>query len=265
MKKSIVLFIAVCWCVCMHAQFPYGTTGLLHAPSADMQRDKTFMAGASFLDISATPKHWIYGTYNYYVNMTIFPWLEIAYTCTLHKGIPDGYWPEETYGKFTNQDRQFSVRLRAWKEGWWKPWTPQVVLAVNDFTTTFSALDGDYTPDGVGGEGNGYWNRYYMAATKHFDFAGIGNLGAHAAYVYNKREDYHRNGPTLGANFRFHLPETSFTQKALNGLNVIGEYDAHSINIGAEYSFWKDYINAVVELNQCKYFSGGLVFKVHLK
>ena len=23
-----------------------------------------------------------------------------------------------------------------------------------------------------------------------------------------------------------------------------------------EYSFWKDYINAVVELNRCKYFSG---------
>ena len=27
------------------AQFTYGTTGLLHLPTADMQQDKTFMAG----------------------------------------------------------------------------------------------------------------------------------------------------------------------------------------------------------------------------
>lgn len=26
-------------------------------------------------------------TFNYYVNITIFPWLEVAYTCTLVKGI----------------------------------------------------------------------------------------------------------------------------------------------------------------------------------
>ena len=35
--------------------------------------------------------------------------------------------------------------------------------------------------------------------------------------------------------------------------------------VGGEYSFWKDYVNLVAELNNGKYFSGGLVFKVHLK
>ncbi|EEZ23372.1 hypothetical protein CE91St6_26490 [Phocaeicola dorei] len=48
-------------------------------------------------------------------------------------------------------------------------------------------------------------------------------------------------------------------------LNLMAEYDARTINIGAEYSFWKDYINAVIEFNRCRYFSGGVVFKVHLK
>lgn len=48
-------------------------------------------------------------------------------------------------------------------------------------------------------------------------------------------------------------------------LNLMAEYDARTMNIGAEYSFWKDYINVVIELNRCRYFSGGLVFKVHLK
>ncbi|MCS2372445.1 hypothetical protein NXV03_22560 [Phocaeicola vulgatus] len=48
-------------------------------------------------------------------------------------------------------------------------------------------------------------------------------------------------------------------------LNLMAEYDARTMNIGAEYSFWKDYINVVIELNRRRYFSGGLVFKVHLK
>lgn len=36
------------------AQYVYGTTGLLHAPSADMQRDKTFLCGFSYLQVAAT-------------------------------------------------------------------------------------------------------------------------------------------------------------------------------------------------------------------
>ncbi|RGK64968.1 hypothetical protein DXC16_16845 [Phocaeicola vulgatus] len=48
-------------------------------------------------------------------------------------------------------------------------------------------------------------------------------------------------------------------------LNLMAEYDVRTINIGAEYSFWKDYINAVIEFNRCRYFSGGVFFKVHLK
>lgn len=71
------------------AQYVYGTTGLLHAPSADMQRDKTFLCGFSYLQVAATPKHWNYDTWNYYINITLFPWLEVGYTCTLHKiGLP---------------------------------------------------------------------------------------------------------------------------------------------------------------------------------
>ena len=40
------------------AQFTYGTTGLLHMPTADMQRDKTFMFGGGYLNEHATPKNW---------------------------------------------------------------------------------------------------------------------------------------------------------------------------------------------------------------
>ena len=103
------------------SQYVYGTTGLLHMPTADMQRDKTFLFGASYLDVAATPAHWNYHTFNYYINITIFPWLEIGYTCTLHKAEHGStYFPPSVWGKYCNQDRQFSGRLRIWKEGWWK-------------------------------------------------------------------------------------------------------------------------------------------------
>ena len=252
----------------LNAQYVYGTTGLLHMPTADMQNDKTFLFGGSFLDNHATPKSWPYNTYNYYINITFFPWLEIGYTCTLNKGINNGYWPEQTWGKYCNQDRQFSGRLRLWKEGWWKEWTPQILIGANDPATNdilYNPNKDNYGITGVDELGNGHWNRYYIAATKHFDFNAIGNLGVHAAYVYNQRIDYHLNGPCIGANFQFNLLEENTWQKAVNGLNLMAEYDSRTVNIGASYSIWKDHINLIAEMTECKYFSGGIFFKVHLK
>lgn len=72
------------------------------------------------------------------------------------------------------------------------------------------------------------------------------------AYLYN-RELNHYNGPDIGANLRFNLPESSFGNKLLNGLNLMVEYDSCTVNVGGSYSVWKDRINVVSELNQCKH------------
>ena len=48
------------------AQINYGTTGLMNLPTADMQRDKTFMAGGNWLNHHATVPRWWYDTWNYY-------------------------------------------------------------------------------------------------------------------------------------------------------------------------------------------------------
>ena len=250
------------------AQYVYGTTGLLHMPTANMQQDKTFLFGGSFLNEKATPKHWDYNTFNYYINITFFPWLEVVYTLTLHKAqYGNMYYPQFVWGKFCNQDRSFHGRLRVWKEGWWKSWMPQIVIGANDPAT--NDMLGNPDKDGYGitttaKVGNGSWNRYYIAATKHLDFRGVGEMGVHAAYVYNERIDYHLNGPCIGANFQFNLPEGNKWHKVLNGLNLMGEYDSRTINVGASYSIWKDHINIIAELNDGKYFSGGIFFKVHL-
>ena len=242
-----------------YAQYTYGTTGLLHAPTADMQQDKTFMFGGGYLNSAATPSVWDYDTWNYYINITFFPWLEVGYTCTLFSAEWLGV-DKYGYSGFTNQDRSFHARLRLWKEGWWKSWTPQIVAGMNDFTT---GTGGDYTSMGVSGDGNGYLNRYYIAATKHLEW--YGKWGVHAAYVYNNRGKDKLNGPTFGVDYTFALPESSTLNKLINGINLIAEYDSKNVNIGAKYTFWKDHINIVGELYECKYPSVGVYFKVHLK
>lgn len=265
------------------AQFTYGTTGLLHAPSAEMQRDKTFMLGGSYLDKHPMSGYWSMNdeytpyTFNYYLNMTIFPWLEVAYEMTLVKGVHgSNYWPPQTWGKFTNQDRSFHARFRIWKEGWWKSWTPQIVLGLND-PGSHSYHGGGNIDFGGGGSGNhNYKTRFYLAATKQFDFRGVGCLGTHLALIRGQAmTDVEYTRPSAGVNFQFGMKNDDWLIQALNGLNLMAEvcpghdktqnHATYDWNIGGEYHLWKDYINLVAELNDGKYFSGGIYFKVHLK
>lgn len=253
----------------IYGQALRGTTGLLHAPTADMQRDKTFMFGGNVLDIA--PLHYydfdVKYTFNYYLNMTIFPWLEVGYTCTLNYANEGStYFPPQSWGKYTNQDRSFNFRLRAWKEGWWKSWTPQIVLGVDDPGTHDSYGGGGISSRDQNG-GNCFFPRYYIAATKHFDFENLGMLGVHISWILDRPGTWeHHNRPAIGVNFRLELlAQESFAVKMMNGLNLMAEYDARTCNVGFGYSFWKDYVNLIAELNDGKYFSGGLVLKVHLK
>lgn len=283
-------------CLDGKAQFTYGTTGLLNMPTADMQKDKTVLLGGAFLNKHASASRWFYDTYNYYANITIFPFLEVSYNLVLHKAVKDdygtqnsGYWVPNTYGKFINQDRQFMVRLRLWKEGWWRSWTPQVVVGSDDISShswgrtkrRFAVEDNT---------SNGFSNRYYLAVTKHFDVKTVGQLGVHLSYLYNVRSDYALNALSVGANFRLALPESSTGMKLINKLNIMAEaYPAngrgylykesfeaqknlergfsvgkYDINIGAMYSIWKEHVNLMFELYGCRHFSGGVQFKLHL-
>lgn len=156
--------------------------------------------------------------------------------------------------------------MRLWKEGWWKSWTPQIVIGLDD-PTSHEAYGGGAIKFDEDGMQNNHFTRYYLAATKHFSFAGVGTLGVHAAYVdYRACWFPHYRRPAAGVNFKFNLlPEDNLAVKALNGLDLMAEYDARTVNIGAHYQLWKDHINLIAELNNGKYFSGGIYFKIHLK
>lgn len=261
--KKLLIILVVCLCGCWmkaHAQFTYGTTGLLHMPTAEMQRDKTFMVGGGYLNKHATPERWSYNTWDYYINITFFPWLEVAYTCNIFDEIINR---GKYYIHMKNQDRNFSGRFRLWKESWWKKWTPQIVIGGNDVLHG-SGEGGDIgMVEGNSIGGNTFFQRYYIAATKHFSWNG--NWGIHVAYIYSKRIGHKFNGPAIGVDYQFNLLETSFLNRAVNGLKLMAEFDSKYMNIGMKYTLWKDYINVITELRECKYPSVGVYFKVYLK
>ena len=256
-KRTILFYLFIITITISYAQPIVGTTGLLHAPSAEMQKDKTFIIGGNILHIVPL-KYFHYDeikyTFNYYINITFFPWLEVGYTCTLNYAENgSSYFPPQSWGKYTNQDRR-----------WWREWTPQIVIGLDDPTSHNYYGGGNVKFDGSGM--NNYFTRYYLAATKHFNIKNIGDLGTHVSWVTGKPvHRKHYSGISVGLNFRFNRRTYNFTDRVLNGLSLITEYDAITFNYGCQYSIWKDRINFFTVLNDGKYFSGGLFFKIHIK
>ena len=245
-KRIFVVLLLVSIPYMLSAQLTYGTTGLLHAPSAEMQRDKTVMLGANFMNKEITPPTWYYHTYNYYLNVTFFPWLEVAYTCTLFKAEALGLKPYG-YSGFTNQDRYFSVRLRALKEGQFWKHMPAVVLGTSDpFTSSGNVMNTT--------KGNGYFSRFFIAATKHISIGGE-KVGVHLSYLYNRREDYDLDGIAAGITYN-----PTFAPD----LRLIAEYDARDFAVGATYLLF-NHLHLQVEMQRMKYITGGLAYKIYLK
>ena len=257
LRLSLILLLTGFSTTRGYAQLTDGMTGLLHMVNAEIQRDATFMLGGNMLHKNNIPsKLWWgdYNTYNYYINITLFDRMEISYICTLVQGKPGIFhWPEQTWGKFVNQDRHFAGKVQLVKEGEWWEYMPAIAVGVSDPTTGGGM--GDYTEMNVSGSLNGFFNRWFAAVTKHFDTK-YGELGVHATYLKNKRTDYPLNDLAYGVNFRPAIHKN---------LNIIAEYDAKTFNVGAIYSLWADHFNFLFELQDGKYVSCGLVYKVNLK
>ena len=77
-------------------------------------------------------------TYNYYINVTIFPWLEDSIYLYLVKGVKGNYWPEQTWGKnfvirtVIFQEDSVYGRKAGGKNGllnlYWEPMIPEVLI-----------------------------------------------------------------------------------------------------------------------------------------
>ena len=151
------------------------------------------------------------------------------------------------YSGFTNQDRYFSLRLRVLKEGWLWKYMPAVVVGTSD---PFTSTNNEMAPT----EGNGYYSRFYVAATKHIPL-GKEEIGVHLSYLYNKRKDYKLNGVAAGITYN-----PSFHPQ----LRLIAEYDSKDFAFGATYQLF-NCLHFQVEMQKMRYFSGGVTVNIHLK
>ena len=160
-----------------------------------------------------------------------------------------------------NQERHFVGRVCLLREGeFGQNWIPSIVLGVSDPTT--GSGDAEYTSfDDVTGEGNGFFNRYYLAMTKHVSTS-VGMLGFHAGFQLNKRTDYPINGPCGGVSWQ---PIWLLQKGLLDDLNLILEYDSRTIYLGLIASFWKNQFEAMFELQNFRWVNFGLRYKLRLK
>ncbi len=225
MKYFILLLFAVV-AFKSYAQPTAGTTGLLNIPSAEMQDDGTFMAGANYLPTAMTPETWDYNTGNYYINITFLPFLEVSYRMTLLKN--------PTYDEYREQDRSFSARLRLLKE---KKYLPAFVVGGNDLYTSTSS------------GGNQYFGNIYAVSTKHIELN-----NQLVGFTLGYAPDIDRNKTATGI-----FGGISYAPSQKLPLQMYAEYDTKAFNVGASGIFFK-HLKLYVLLNDFRDFAGGFVF-----
>ncbi|MDR0940217.1 MAG: YjbH domain-containing protein [Mediterranea sp.] len=207
MRNILILFL----CVPLgniHAQYAMGTTGQLLIPSADMQEDGTFMAGVNYLPTEVTPAVFAYPTMNYFLDMTLFSFVEITYRMTLLKSL-------NSKGKYTyhEQDRSNTIRLRPIKE---KKWWPSVVVGADDLFTQKKTE---------------FWGDYFGTLTKTLRTRS-GHRVAFTAGWYFHRGDWAKfnKGPFGGI---------AYTPAFCPELKLMAEYDTRGWNVGGAIRLWK--------------------------
>lgn len=199
-KCLIAALLAVVFGIISYGQFADCSTGLLQMPTAEMQDDGTFMLTNNFLNKHAlASSEWDYNTFQYGVYVSFWGRVEIGYVCTLF----NDYWKGRQTRKgvwMINQDRHFTGRVMLIREnefGW--NWVPSVVVGASDPFT--GSGDAEYASmSDISGGGNGFFNRYFIVTTKHFDTS-FGKIGTHAGYQINHRTDYSINGLCAGIDW----------------------------------------------------------------
>lgn len=258
-KLIVSIFILLASSLNAHAQFVDGTKGLLCMPSAEFEEDATFTITNNFLHKQFLPNAESYGwndrgSFGYAFSVTLWSRLEIAYCCTL---IATEKMREGVYT--FNQDRHFAARVAVTKDGEWnQKWLPAIAIGVSDPVT---GSGGDYIDDNVGASGNGYFNRFYIAASKRFTTS-WGDVSGHLGYQYSRRKDGMPTGPQVAITWNpvwLNNPEW-----VMNSFRATLEYDARYVNFGINASIWKDRFEFMAMLLNMRYPMVGARFKLHL-
>ena len=119
-KRIYPLILAMVICFPVKAQQYNGMTGLIHIPSAEMGRPGDAHIGVHFVNKELMPDKFVcpdddgnlekYNSYSYYLNITPFNWLEVAYTCVLFK------YNQPNRKGYKAKDRHFCIKVNPLKE-----------------------------------------------------------------------------------------------------------------------------------------------------
>lgn len=238
--------LAIGSCVILSAQEYTGITGMMHVPTAEIAPAGTARVGGFFLNREFVPNQLIlvgkgtkYNTFNYFLAIAPFSWIELSYVCTMlkfHKNA-DISQPVGYYGK----DRHFCVKLRLLKEG--KYW-PSLAIGTQDPTRTIEDNSGD----------DAYFSNFYVAASKHLDIRGH-ELGVHLTYRYYQSDfNVKWQGITGGITYRPAFAPNS---------RAILEYTGDDVNVAVDCYLWR-LLFLQAGLQNGKYFSGGLMLRIQL-
>ncbi len=243
----IVLSFALAGPIACIGQLYTGTSGLIKNPSAEMNEAGDAMISSYFLNKRFTPDGGFkcdgkkYGTYDFSLSITPFRWIEIGYTFTLLKTIHH----EGAKPKFNQKDRYFSLKLNPVREG---KYVPAIAIGSNDFLGTPTKRHHG------GGSGAGYFANYYVVLTKHFTPSGQ-TIGADLGYRYVP--------VSYGKKWQGVFASATWRPKWIPDFRLIGEWTGNEINFGADCLLWKHLIIQAAMID-CRYFTGGVGFKVNL-
>lgn len=227
------------------AQQYTGMSGLIHIPSGEMHHEGDAFIGAHFLnkhmmpDIGFLYQGEKYNTFDYYLSLTPFSWIEISYVCTERIREKDDQGNIIKWSK----DRYASIKIRPLKEG---KYHPAVAIGCNDVWTAAYYQNQPNIQL--------YYMNWYIAATKHFNFSG-NELGVTLSYRHFLR-DYNSkwNGLVGGITFR-----PSFFPQG----RIIAEYTGNEFILGADVLLWQ-HIRLQASVKDFKYVNAGLCLQFNL-
>jgi len=223
-----------------------GTSGLAHIPTGEMNHEGDALIGGHFLNKAMMPDTGFlyegekYHTFNYYVALAPFSWIEMSYVCT------ERIYRKDAQGNIVNwsKDRYASVKIRPLKEG---KYYPAVAIGCNDVWTSF-ALFADKPNVQF------YFQNWYIAATKHFEFSG-NELGLTLAYRHFYRGYNAKwNGIVGGITFR-----PAFFPQA----RLMAEYTGNDFLLSMDMLLWQ-HLRLQATVKDFKYFYGGACLQFNL-
>lgn len=245
LKLLFLLLLAVFASPQIHAQELLGNTGGMNIPTAEMLPSGTFRCGVNYMgegvvtaELGNNDHRWQfeYNTLNYFLNMTVFDWLEVTFRETVLES--NSYGKFDDYKLFREQDRSVTAKVHVLREG---RYCPAIALGVND-PYSFT--------------GHHVYASAWGVMTKHFHSARLATTLT-ATLGYAKGFDNSQMYDGLLAGIRL-------TADALPQASLLAEYDTQGFNLGLQATLFR-HVGLYAFTREFQSFSAGIKYQTTLK